>query len=238
MSRKNRTMKSIEYTNKYGMIPIDYNERLSYMYDLYNIDEQQQNQIFSMKNLMLQSLQYTDYNIKLFEDPEGSERPRTRLVNRYNLSNMAKSNSSFIRIYTPCAKEDSIYMRQLLDTELDQLDSLICTPSIVDINIYIQTPSSFNGIDAFLSEMGLIRPIKKPDWDNCGKKYTDMLNLNAWIDDDIVIDGAVHKYYSILPRVEINIKYLNMFYNRYQYDLMRKRKHYPKESELTYCGKK
>ena len=237
MSRKSRTKKSIEYATKYGMIPVDDNGRLSYMYDLYKITEKDQNEIFRTKNQMIEQLRYYDYNIKLFEDPEGSERPRTRLVNRYNLTSMAKANSSFIQIYSPCAKEDSIYMKRLLDTELDQLDHLICTPCIVDINVYIAIPKQFNGVHAILAELGLIRPIKKPDWDNTGKKYTDMLNLNVWIDDDIVIDGAVHKYYSILPRIEINIRYLNMFYNKYQYDLMKKRKHYPKESELSYFGK-
>lgn len=239
MSRKSRLEKSLEYANKYGAIPIDYEERLSYMYDLYNIDEKKQRMIFDQRNGMLHSLYFKEYNIKLFENPEGSERPRTALVNRHNLSNMAKENSSFIHIYSPCAKEDSVYLKRLItDDELYELDSLICTPSIVDINIYIPTPNSFNGVQAFLAEMGLVRPIKKPDWDNAGKKYTDMLNLNVWIDDDIVIDGSVHKYYSILPRVEINIKYLNMFYNKYQYDQMIKRKNYPNESELNYYGNK
>lgn len=237
MSRKSRLEKSIDYANKYGAIPIDYNERLSYIYDLYNIDEKKQQMIFDQRNGMLNSLYYKEYNIKLFEDPEGAERPRTALVNRYNLSNMAKNNSSFIHIYSPCAKEDSVYMKRLLDEEeFNELDSLICTPSIVDINIYIAPPKSFNAVDIFLAEMGLVRPIKKPDWDNAGKKYTDMLNLNVWLDDDIVTDGSVHKYYSILPRVEINIRYLNMFYNKYQYNQISKRKNYPKESELSYYG--
>lgn len=235
MSRKNRTSKAIEYANKYGAIPVDFYERLSYMYDIYNIDEQKQQIILDTKAQLMNSLYFKEFNIKLFEDPEGSERPRTRLVNRYNLSNMAKSNSSFIQIYSPCAKEDSMYMKRLMsDDEFNELDSLITTPCIVDINVYIPIPKSFNYNNAFQAEMGIIRPIKKPDWDNIGKKYTDMLNLNVWIDDDIVIDGAVHKYYSILPRVEINIKYLNMFYNKYQYDLVSKRKYYPEESEGGY----
>lgn len=237
MSGKNRINKSIEYANKYGMIPIEYEQRLSYMYDLYKINESKQNQILDTKNGMLMNLYYTDYNIKLFENPEGSERPRTRLVNRYNIANMAKENSSFIHVYSPCAKEDSVYMKRLMDEELEPLKELICTPSIVDINIYIETPKTYDGVNAFLAEMGIIRPIKKPDWDNTGKKYTDMLNLNLWLDDDIVIDGSVHKYYSILPRVEINIRYLNMFYNKYQYNQISKRKNYPEGSELSYYGK-
>lgn len=235
MSRKNRTSKSIEYAKKYGDIPLDFYERLNYMYDMYNIDEKKQQIILDTKAKLMNSLYFKEFNIKLFEDPEGSERPRTRLVNRYNLTNMAKANSSFIQIYSPCAKEDSMYMKRLMqDEEFNELDALITTPCIVDINVYIPMPKSFNFNNAFQAEMGIIRPIKKPDWDNIGKKYTDMLNLNVWIDDDIVIDGAVHKYYSILPRVEINIKYLNMFYNKYQYNQITKRKYYPEESEGGY----
>lgn len=239
MSMKSRIEKSVDYYNKYGHIPIDYQERLSYLYDKLNIDEKKQYEILKKRNGMLNTLYYKDYNIILFEEPEGSERPRTRLVNRYNLSNMAKSNSNFIHIYTPCAKEDRVYMKRLIEqNEFDELDNLICTPCSVELNFYIAIPKSYNSEDIFLAEMGLIRPEKKPDWDNGGKKYTDMLNTNVWIDDDIIMDASVHKYYSVLPRVEINIKYLNMFYNRHQYNQIRKRKNYPKESELTYYGSK
>ena len=233
MSIKSRTEKSIDYANKYGGIPIDFYERLEYMCDIYNIDPAKQQTILNSRNELMNSLYFKEFNIKLFEEPEGSERPRAR-VNRYNVSKLAKANS-FIRIYSPCAKEDSCYMKMLMeDEEFEEFDQLITTPSVVDISVYLPTPKTFNYNNACLAEIGAIRPIKKPDWDNIGKKHTDMLNLNVWIDDDIVIDGAVHKYYSILPRVEINIKYLNSFYNKYQYDQIRKRKHYPKESELNY----
>lgn len=231
-----RSDKAIEYAQKYGMIPIDYNERLRYMYDKYKINEKKQQEILTLSNDIPKELYYIDYKIILYENPEGAKRPKMRLVNRYNITNMAKSNGSFIHVYSPNAKEDSMYMKRLLGEELDQLDTLICTPSIVDINVYLETPKQYNAVDTFLAELGIYRPIKKPDWDNIGKKYTDMLNLNLWIDDDIVIDGSIHKYYSILPRVEINIRYLNMFYNKHQYNQISKRKNYPKESELKYYG--
>ena len=44
-----------------------------------------------------------------------------------------------------------------------------------------------------------------------------MFNANVWLDDTLVIDGSVHKYYSVLPRIEIKLKYLNMIYNKQQY---------------------
>ena len=73
----------------------------------------------------------------------------------------------------------------------------------------------------------MIRPeIKKPDFDNIAKKYSDMYNYNIWLDDSQVIDGEVHKYYSILPRVEIYLRYMNVVYNKHQYNTITSRKDY------------
>lgn len=233
-SRKNRIEKSIEYEEKYGNIPVDFNERLSYMYDLYNINEKKANEIINKRDGMMSSLYYTQFKVILFEEPEGSPRPRFRLVNRFNLLDQAKSNSNFVHVYSVNAKEDSMYMKRLMDTGLNELEHIIHTPCIVDYNIYMRTPSVFNITDTFLSELGLIRPICKPDWDNIGKKYSDMYNSNVWLDDTLVISGSVNKYYSILPRVEIDLRYLNTLYNKYQYNKISKKLDF----ETTYYGGK
>lgn len=233
-SRKNRIEKSIEYEEKYGNIPVDFNERLSYMYDLYNINEKKANEIINKRDRMMSSLYYTQFKVILFEEPEGSPRPRFRLVNRFNLLDQAKSNSNFVHVYSVNAKEDSMYMKRLMDTGLNELEHIIHTPCIVDYNIYMRTPSVFNITDTFLSELGLIRPICKPDWDNIGKKYSDMYNSNVWLDDTLVISGSVNKYYSILPRVEIDLRYLNTLYNKYQYNKISKKLDF----ETTYYGGK
>lgn len=233
-SRKNRIEKSIEYEEKYGNIPVDFNERLSYMYDLYNINEKKANEIINKRDGMMSSLYYTQFKVILFEEPEGSPRPRFRLVNRFNLLDQAKSNSNFVHVYSVNAKEDSMYMKRLMDTGLNELEHIIHTPCIVDYNIYMRTPSVFNITDIFLSELGLIRPICKPDWDNIGKKYSDMYNSNVWLDDTLVISGSVNKYYSILPRVEIDLRYLNTLYNKYQYNKISKKLDF----ETTYYGGK
>ena len=123
-----------------------------------------------------------------------------------------------------------IYMKRLLNEDLIQLQELIWTPCIVEYNIFQKTPSVFNTTDTFLSEIGLIRPITKPDWDNIGKKYSDMFNHNVWLDDTLVISGTLNKYYSILPRVEIKLRYLNTLYNKYQYNTISKRT----EQEISY----
>lgn len=45
---------------------------------------------------------------------------------------------------------------------------------------------------------GLIRPTKKPDWDNFAKTV-DALNMIVWVDDAQIVDGRVRKIYHEAP---------------------------------------
>lgn len=235
MKRKTRNQKHAEYENKYRDIPIDYKERLEYLYDKLRISETQAFDILRTRDQMIEKLFYYDTQIILFEVPEGSPRPRFRIVNRSNLSNMAISNPNFIHVYSLTGKEDNMFMKRLINhDDFNALDSMICTPCIIDIYMFFKTPSYYNREDTILAEIGLHRPITKPDWDNGGKKYSDMFNANVWLDDTLVIDGSVHKYYSILPRVEIRLRYLNMVYNKHQYNSIIKRVDYTDDYNLKY----
>lgn len=237
MKRKTRKVKEDEYNQKYSHIPIDYKERLSWLYDTLKITDTQAYEILHQRDLMINSLQYYDTMIVLFEVPEGSPRPRFRIVNRRNLSNMAMANSEFVHVYSLTGREDNLFMKRLIEKEeFDTLDSMICTPCIIDIYAYFKTPSYFNKSQTILAEMGLERPIFKPDWDNLGKKYSDMFNANVWLDDTLVIDGSIHRYYSVLPRVEIRLRYLNMLYNNHQYRSITNRSDYKIEYGVEYFG--
>ena len=231
MKRKTRKQKQSQYQERYSHIPIDYTERLSWMYDQYHITPNKADEIAMKRYNMINSLYYIDLVIMLFEEPEGSPRPRFRIINRTNFANAALSNGQFVHVYSPVGKEDNVFMKRLLGEELIELNNLICTPCIVEYNTYTRTPAVFNSTDKILAEIGLIRPIVKPDWDNIGKKYSDMSNSNIWLDDTLVISGTVNKFYSILPRVEIKIKYLNTLYNKYQYNSISKR---VTDQEVTY----
>ena len=61
-----------------------------------------------------------------------------------------------------------------------------------------------------------------------------MFNANMWLDDTLVVDGSVHKYYSVLPRIEIQLRYLNMVYNKNQYRNIIEQKGYNEEYDLKY----
>ena len=238
MKSKNRKQKQKEYDSKYKDIPINLEDRLSYMIDRYQISEQKMMEILVKKDEMLKNLYFYECEIvQLFEEPEGSCRPRFRLLTKSNYNHEA-INNSMIHVYTPRAAEDNTFMKHKLDdNELIQLDYLINTPCVVTYDAFLKTPSSYNITDTFLAEIGLIRPvINKPDWDNLGKKYCDMYNHNVWLDDALVYDGCVHKYFSIKPRVEIHLKYLNTVYNKQQYRQVIGRKDFS-NSSLNYLDK-
>lgn len=235
IKRKSRNQKHEEYVNKFGHIPVDYKERLEWLYDTLNINETQAYDILYKRDMMKLNLSYFDTKIILFEIPEGSPRPRARLINRKNLSNMALSNPNFIQVYSLTGKEDNLFMKRLMTQEdFNAIDSMICTPCNIDIDCYSKTPSYYNKEDIILAEIGCYRPLSKPDWDNIEKKYSDMFNANIWLDDTLVVDGSIHKYYSVLPRIEIKLKYLNMVYNKYQYKSIIKRTDYDEKYNLDY----
>ncbi len=233
-TRKNRNQKAIEYEQKFSMIPRDYMERLKWMYSMYKITPRLEEAIISKRNDMLSSLCYYDFTIVLYENPEGTPRPRFRLINRKNLASAKATNGSFVQVYSITGAEDQRFMKQLMTMEdFAEYNSLLCTPLNLTYDCYFKTPSGFNRVDTILSEIGLINPVTKPDWDNVGKKYSDMYNSNIWLDDSFVVSGTVNKFYSILPRVEIHLKYLNMLYNKYQYNQVSKRVDY----DINYFGK-
>ena len=233
--RKTRLQKADEYEKKFSHIPVDYKERLEWLYDTLHITEREAYDIMDKRGKMLSALQYSDVNIILFQVPEGSPRPRFRLVNRSNLSNMALSNPNFVHVYSLTGHEDNVYMKRLLtQQEFEGLNQLICTPCNVDIQAYLKTPSYYNRSDTILAEIGLIRPITKPDWDNIEKKYSDMFNKNVWLDDTLVIDGSIHRYYSVLPRIEIRLRFLNLLYTKQQYTSMINRADFDTNINLSY----
>lgn len=236
---KNRKQKQKDYDIKYGDIPNDYYERLSWMIDTYNLSENKMMEIVNKRDAAMSNMFfYTCKVVQLFEEPEGTHRPRFRILKKGNFNQAAIFDKQFVHVYTPNAQDDFNYMRKITEEkELADLDGLINTPCIVKYDAYYKTPSYFNTTDTFLAEIGLFRPsISKPDWDNLGKKYCDMYNHNVWLDDSLVMTGTVNKYYSIKPRVEITLWYLNCVYNKAQYNAIINRKDYD-GSPLYYLDK-
>ena len=73
--------------------------------------------------------------------------------------------------------------------------------------MYLPIPKYFKKKEIVAAELGLIKPITKPDADNLIKGYLDAFNDNIYIDDSLIYSLNVTKYYSIKPRVVINLEY-------------------------------
>jgi Holliday junction resolvase RusA-like endonuclease len=135
-----------------------------------------------------------EITIKIVIDiiPEPTPRPRLGQGGRFYVKN-SRSNNEFIELMS--SKYDDIKM------------AIKNIPCEIDIKNYFPIPKSFNKVETLLAELGIIRPTTKPDWDNLGKTYSDA--IQPWIvyDDSLFIDGSSHKYYSLKPRVEIQIKF-------------------------------
>lgn len=209
------------------MIPKDYQERINWIIDTYKISDAKLKDIIDTKNKMLQQMYYMpELFVVIYEIPEGSPRPRARFIKSKgnNILANARSNPGFIQVYSITGAADKKFMQEFkTNSDFNFLESLIYTPCSVKYDAYFKTPSIFNSKEKMLAELGMIRPLSKPDFDNVEKKYSDMYTGNIWVDDSIVIESNFNKYYSELPRIEITLRYMNMLYNKYQYKSVAKR---------------
>lgn len=235
---KNKKQKLLEYQEKYANIPRDYIDRLNYLYNVLDIDDKKSDEILQARMNFINSTYYKTIQMVFYEVPEYTPRPRARIINRNGIINSITGNNSFIQVYSITGRQNKEYMKIYTKENLSELEQLLCTPCDIEYNVYFPTPSYYNKTQIFLAEIGIDRPINKPDFDNIEKSYADSFTGNIWIDDIVVIDATFHKYYSILPRVEINLKYSNQLYNLHQYKSMIKRKDFTDEMNVNYFGGK
>lgn len=233
---KSRKEKMVEYQNKYGHIPKDYRQRLEWLYNTLKLDDKKSDEILLQRQAFINSTYFETIRMIMYEIPEYTPRPRARLINKKGIINAATGNSSFIQVYSITGKTNKEYMRMFKQENLAYLGHLLCTPCDIEYRAYFPTPSYYNKTQIFLAEIGLDRPIIKPDFDNIEKSYSDAFTDNIWIDDIVVVDATLRKYYSVLPRVEIDLKYSNQLYNIHQYKAMIKRKDYTEEMNVNYFG--
>ena len=233
---KNRKQKMLEYEMKYSGIPRDLEGRLNYLYETLQIDDNKSNDILAYRNAYIESTYYKTINITMYEVPEHTPRPRARIINKKGIINAATGNNSFIQVYSLTGKDNIRYMEAFTKDNLQELEHLLCTPCDLELRTYFPTPKYYNKTQMFMAEIGLDRPVSKPDFDNVEKPYADMFTDNIWIDDIIVVDATIRKFYSILPRVEIILQYQNHLYNKHQHDAMLRRKNYTEGMNINYFG--
>ncbi len=177
-----------EYQEKYGNIPSGSCERMDYL--LSNIHALKSKTKFNDEVNRITSIKWKEISYTIFLLPKATPRPRSG------------RNGLF---YVKGAKDNKkIFEKYMINQEID----LITTPTKFYCNSYFPIPESMSSIEKVLAEFGFIRPTSKPDWDNVAKAYCDMCQGFLLYDDSLIIEGVSKKYYSVKPRIEIKIKYM------------------------------
>ena len=120
----------------------------------------------------------------IYGEPRGKERPKFSTV------------CGHVTARTP---ENTVLYENLVKTEYRiQSGVRFADDAMLSVRIF-----------AFLSVLAmidrLIRPTRKPDFDNIGKIICDALNGIAYRDDAQIVDALVRKFYSDIPRVIVEI---------------------------------
>ena len=135
----------------------------------------------------------TNVHLTIPGEPRGKERPR--------YSNKSKT------MYTPT--ETKNYEKLIAITYKAAYGNLRFSkgePLEICIWAYFSIPASDSTSTRLKKLREIIRPTKKPDWDNIGKIVADALNGIAYHDDAQIVDAVTRKFYSETPRLEIVIR--------------------------------
>lgn len=197
---------TIKDYDKFIEIPEDQEERLEYIYKILKVkdkDIEKMNEEIDRIKKIKKKREVVD--LTFYVVPEGIARPRLGKFGTFYVPNIKK--------FYDIMKE---YMKK--HKELEKL--MIFTECKMDCKYYFPMTSDMTKVEKILAERKFIKYIKKPDWDNVGKS-TDMLH-KIWLDDALVTDARVRKYYSFKPRIEIRILYYKTSTNSYHEKLITK----------------
>jgi Holliday junction resolvase RusA-like endonuclease len=144
----------------------------------------------------IQNINWEEVIITLPIEPKPSPRPRYSFKTKHFYVKGAKSNKNIIKEYIN--------------------SNIIYTRTNLLVKTYQPTPIHLmDNNEIYLAEKELILPIQNPDWDNLGKTYSDMIQEYLILNDNIVNPGSVEKYYSLIPRVVIIIRYQKDFDSKF-----------------------
>lgn len=98
------------------------------------------------------------------------------------------------------------FVKLLYNEKYGKLSFEADEPLKITIRAYMQIPSSKSNKQKELMRQGVLRPTKRPDWDNIGKIIGDALNAIAYPDDKQIVESHIVKFFDENPRVEIEIE--------------------------------
>ena len=200
-------MKKIEseYLDTYGDIPRDSDKRFQKLLSELKLSKKAREMIFPKINHNL-NMKWKEVNFTIYLLPKATPRPRHNMLRNTFYVSGAKDNKD-------------IFKKYILNVDVD----MITTPCKFYCTSYLPIPSSMGNDEKILAELGLIRPISKPDFDNLAKTYADMIQGTLLFDDALIIEGVSKKFYSTKPRIEIRIQYMEEYDSNYNKKKIRKK---------------
>ena len=206
--KKSNLQEALEYHKNYDHIPKDYMERLSWLYNEIGFS---QKQLVSLLDKIdeLAKVEWNEVHYIFYMTPKPSPRPRF--------------SSNTFHFYVGGAKLNKDIMQRFAD-EHSEMDCVISTPCSLDTSVYMPMPKGMNAQEKIAAELGLIHNINAPDWDNLGKSYCDMIQDVLVSNDSLVFRGCVQKYYSVLPRIEVTVRFMTKYDCKYNKRTVEKRK--------------
>lgn len=187
------------YEEKYEDIPKGEKERYIYLIkDVKNVQRLEREVESRIQEIS--AIGWKRYSYTIYLVPKATPRPRYT------------KNGGFM--YVIGASDNKKYFRKMI-AETDW--TIITTPTIFECKCYFPIPNSMSMKDKVLAEKGYIHYISIPDFDNLAKTYTDMLKGVLLYDDRLVYKGIIEKRYSIKPRIEVNLHFMEQHDSNYNY---------------------
>lgn len=198
----------IEYGEKYGEVSKDCLDRI---YDL--LDNLSDRQLRDMRANIQNNIEtkWNHISFIFWFIPKATPRARYTGFGKH--------------FYVSDAMNNQKLMQSFVKDHLSDFP-MITTACKFYCDAYFPTPSGMNKEEKVRAELKLIRHMSKPDWDNLGKTYSDMIQNTIIMDDSIIVESQVRKYYSTKPRIEITIEYADRYDSKYNERNITKRKQY------------
>jgi Holliday junction resolvase RusA-like endonuclease len=193
-----------DYIDQYGDIPSDYDGRLNHLLGTVDLSKTRISVFDKIKKILSIKWKTTSFTIYLL--PKATPRPRVGSAGIFYVKG-AKDNKDFLKKYI-----------------IDQNPEIIFTPVKFTCISYLPIPKTMSSVEKVAAELGFIRPISKPDWDNVGKAYCDMIQGMLIYDDSLIVDGVSKKFYSVKPRIEITLSWMEDFDSDFNRKKMLKKK--------------
>lgn len=127
--------------------------------------------------------------------------------------------------YVADAMNNRKLMEKFVREELSDFN-VITTACKFYCDCYFPIPKTMNKSEKLRAELKLVNNLTKPDWDNLGKTYSDMIQNTIIMDDSLIIEGRVRKYYSSKPRIELTIEFADRYDSKYNMKNITRRKQY------------